>query len=192
MIKKSTKIIIDWLIRCEAIEELERELYEYAVYSILLTISPMILAIAYGILFSAVWRSVLIILPFMLIRKFSGGYHAKNAGVCFISSSLLLVLCINISFHIKCGWMLMSVVLVSALSLICNSPIENENRVLSREEQICYKRITIIITVIFVLINLLLLCLHMYNSAICISVGIALSACLQIPCILSHFVRKLK
>ena len=88
--------------------------------------------------------------------------------------------------------MLMSVVLVSALSLICNSPIENENRLLSREEQICYKRITIIITVIFVLIDLLLLCLHMNSSAICISVGIALSACLQIPCILSHFVRKLK
>ena len=34
MIKKCTKKITDWLIRCDAVKEIERELYEYAVYSI--------------------------------------------------------------------------------------------------------------------------------------------------------------
>ena len=90
MIEKSTVKIADWLLRCQVITEEDRELYEYAIYSIFLIISPLFLAIAFGFLFGVVWQSVLIILPFVVVRKFSGGYHAKKAGVCLISSSLLL------------------------------------------------------------------------------------------------------
>ena len=47
MIDKCTKKITDWLIRCDAVEKQDRLLYEYAVYSILLTLYPVILAIVY-------------------------------------------------------------------------------------------------------------------------------------------------
>ena len=43
MIEKSTVKIADWLIRCQVITEEDRELYEYAIYSIFLTISPLFL-----------------------------------------------------------------------------------------------------------------------------------------------------
>ena len=86
MIEKCTRKITDWLIRCDAAEEQDRLLYEYAMYSILLTLYPVILAIGIGILFGAARRSILIIVPFVVIRKFSGGYHAKRAGTCLMSS----------------------------------------------------------------------------------------------------------
>ena len=95
--ERCTGKITDWLIKCGAIPETDRELYEYAIYSILLSLSPMLLALAIGALFGSAVQGVLTITPFVILRKFSGGYHAKSARVCFISSSLLLVLCILIS-----------------------------------------------------------------------------------------------
>lgn len=186
MIKKCAAKIADWLIRCEAAEETERELYEYAVYSIFLTVSPVILAIAFGFLFGTVWQSILIILPFVIVRKFSGGYHTKSAGTCLIGSSLLLMLCIVFSLWIKCNWLLMINTILSAVSLICFSPIENENRLLSEEERVCYKKVTAIIVISFILIILILFQLCMHTCVVCVSIGIILSAVLQVPCILRN------
>lgn len=170
----------------------DRELYEYAIYSIFLTMSPLLLAIVFGYLFGAVWQSVLIILPFVVVRKFSGGYHAKKAGICLISSSLLLVLCIILSFCVECNWMLLFVTILSAISLMSFSPIGSKNRLLSRDEQVYYKKITAVIVVSFVIIDLLLFMFHLYASVVCISIGLILSAGLQYPCILNKLICRKK
>lgn len=188
MIEKSTVKIADWLIRCQVITEEDRELYEYAIYSIFLTISPLFLAIAFGYLFDAVWQSVLIILPFVVVRKFSGGYHAKKASICLISSSLLLVLCIILSFYVECNLLLLFIAILSAVSLMHFSPIESENRLLSRDEQVYYKKITAIIVISFVIVDLLLFLFRVYPCVVCISIGLILSAGLQYPCIFSKFI----
>lgn len=112
-------------------------------YSILLSLSPLLLAIGFGIGMGCVGRSVMIIMPFVIIRKFSGGYHTKHAWSCLIWSCLLLVLCMVLSFHIKCGWVLALITVGAVRSLICFSPIDNENRVLSQEECGCYKMIAV-------------------------------------------------
>ena len=106
MIEKCANTIADWLINCEVVKETDKELYSYAVYSILLSLSTLLLAIGFGIGMGCVGRSVMIIMPFVIIRKFSGGYHTKHAWSCLIWSCLLLVLCMVLSFHIKCGWVL--------------------------------------------------------------------------------------
>ena len=40
------KLIINWLIKSKAIKDDERELYEYALYSIVLLLSPAFISIA--------------------------------------------------------------------------------------------------------------------------------------------------
>lgn len=158
MIEKCANTIADWLINCEVVKETDKELYSYAVYSILLSLSPLLLAIGFGIGMGCVGRSVMIIMPFVIIRKFSGGYHTKHAWSCLIWSCLLLVLCMVLSFHIKCGWVLALITVGAAVSLICFSPIDNENRVLSQEECGCYKMITTVLVIIFMLVDALLYC----------------------------------
>lgn len=158
MIEKCANSIADWLINCEVVKETDKELYSYAVYSILLSLSPLLLAIGFGIGMGCVGRSVMIIMPFVIIRKFSGGYHTKHAWSCLIWSCLLLVLCMVLSFHIKCGWVLALITVGAAVSLICFSPIDNENRVLSQEECGCYKMITTVLVIIFMLVDALLYC----------------------------------
>lgn len=62
--ERCTGKITDWLIKCGAVPEIDRELYEYAIYSILLSLSPMLLALAIGALFGSVVQGVLTITPF--------------------------------------------------------------------------------------------------------------------------------
>ncbi len=191
MIKKYTVLVTNWLISCNAISEEDRELYEYAIYSILITISPLFLATLVGILLGAVLQSILIILPFFLIRKFSGGYHAKKAGICLIYSSMLLILCIFLSSWVKCNILLLFLTALSAMSLLHFSPIENENRLLSREERICFKKVTTIIVTSIIIAELLLLWFSMYTFVVCISIGLILSASLQYPCIIGKMWNKI-
>lgn len=91
MQKVAGKIVI-WLIRQEAIKDDEKELYEYAVCSLFMMIVTVILAICIGFCFGVFIESIILILPFMLIRKFSGGYHAKKQTICLCISSMLLFL----------------------------------------------------------------------------------------------------
>ena len=87
MTKKCTNVIVGWLVRCDAIEEKDRELYQYAVYSVFLSTYPLLFATCFGVVIGEVERSIAIIIPFAVIRKFSGGYHAKNSRSCFLWSS---------------------------------------------------------------------------------------------------------
>ena len=184
MIEKCSDVITDWLGRCDVIKDEDRELYKYASYSVLVSISPLVLAILVGYVMGAIKESLLIIVSFVVVRKFSGGYHANKASTCFWGSSLILVLCIILSLCIDCGWGLMLITTVSVVSLVCFSPIDNENRVLSKEEYDRNKRITIVIVLFFSLIDILLLINHLNKSVICISLGLVLTASLQWPSVL--------
>lgn len=181
MMEKCANVIADWLIRCEVVKETDKELYSYAVYSIFLSVSPLLLAIGFGICMGCVRRSVMIIMPFVIIRKFSGGYHTKHAWSCLICSCLLLLLCMLLSFHIKCGWVLALITVGAAVSLICCSPIDNENRALSQEECRHYKVITAVLVIIFMFADALFFAHQLYTYSICISIGIVLPAGLQLP-----------
>ena len=61
-----------WLIRCGAIDEMDRELYEYAVYSFIFLIAPLAIILTFGIIMDRVLESIIIIITFMCVRKFSG------------------------------------------------------------------------------------------------------------------------
>ena len=47
--EKLTKAITSWLIENSAIEKRDTELYEYAIYSMLITILPLVLVLIIGI-----------------------------------------------------------------------------------------------------------------------------------------------
>lgn len=187
MISKCADTVTDWLISCGAVEDKDKDLYRYALYSIFLSVFPLFMAIGIGLCLECVWQSVAIIIPFMLIRKFSGGYHAKHSWLCLIGSSFLLLICIGLSFQVKFDWILECVTAGAAVSLICFSPIDNENRELSEEECKGYKKIVAILVISFLLTKQIFFFCQLHTFSICISLGIILSAGLQLPCILKEF-----
>ena len=72
--------IANWLIGQKAISSDEREVYAYAVHCLFSLIYPIAFAFVLGIIFGMVMEAIVMIIPFMIIRKFSGGYHADSFG----------------------------------------------------------------------------------------------------------------
>lgn len=78
------KLIINWLIKSKAIKDDERELYEYALYSIVLLLSPAFISIAIGCIMGIPINGVLMVIPFLIPPVF--GYLVLMAllytGLC--------------------------------------------------------------------------------------------------------------
>ena len=192
MMEKCAGVVADWLIRCEVVKETDKELYQYAVYSVFLSLSPLLLAAGVGACMGCIRESVMIIIPFVVIRKLSGGYHTEHAWSCLIGSSLLLLLCIVSSSFVKCGIGFAFFTLGAAASLICLSPIDNKNRLLNQDEKRLYKKITAVIVAIFLFIAAVFFWCSLHIYSVCTAIGIMLSAVLQIPCIFEKLVKRCK
>ena len=177
--------ISTWLIKHSAIKPEDSELYEYAIYSFIITISPLFLVLLISGIIGKLLEGVVIIIPFMMLRKFSGGFHAKKAGTCFIGSCILLFLCINATSYLICNFMLKTLTLGAAISLCILSPVDSENRRLTDAEKIAYKKTTMFIVIFFMIVFVLLLIAEKEKYAMCIAIGLILSASLQLPCIIS-------
>lgn len=190
--KKCTDYVISWLIHCKIINESEKALYEYALHSFFLLIMPFILAGTIGFCMGMFKHGIVIILPFMILRKFSGGYHAKKLSICMISSGCLLYLCMILSKYVKCSWTLTTITAIASLSLILASPIDSECRMLDENEKMRYKTVTIVCVIIFWLLNRILNLAGKQIYVVDLSIGLLLTAGLQIPCIIKILVNRPK
>ena len=168
--EKCTDTVVNWMIRCNAIKETDKELYKYALYSFFLLISPLILAGGIGFGLGRVKHGVALIFPFMVLRKFSGGYHAKKLHTCIMGSGFLLFLCIMLSMHMQCDWKLAIATVIASVSLIAFSPIDSENRRLDTDEKRTYKKNNSILCDIFRAVRYSLILVrkvHLYNLFFC-------------------------
>lgn len=183
MSAKCACFIAKWLIDHEAIRKEDYDLYVYAAYSLIMTLAPLGLALSLGVLLGHAAAAVTIILPFMVIRKFSGGYHAKKAWVCLTSSPIILGGCIFASEYITYSYGLICFMLISVVLLILNSPVESENRRLNEQERRTYKKVTIVLVVLSMLISFVCCECGLENTAANLAIGVILTGALQIPCL---------
>lgn len=190
MIAKLSVMTVKWLLRAGAISENDRELYEYAAYSFLFSLLPLILVMLLGAVSGMLLEGVLMIVPFMLIRKFSGGFHLQSSGVCFVSSTLLLsaFLFLIRLVTVKQSFILLSCfVAAAAIQVFLCSPIDNEARKLSAKERIVFKKVARIMSALFLAVYIVLVSLGLNRVAVPVGAGIILTALLQVPC---FFARK--
>ena len=165
-------LVINWLIKNSAISEENRELYEYAVYSAELLILPVIMAIVIGWLLGSPVNGVLLIIPFMFLKKYSGGYHAKKLSICMIISTILLTAMIGLSIcDIKPIYMYMATC-IAIIELCLVSPIQSDNKVLNEKEIRHYKKVVVMQLVVCSIIIIYSSILNCMIVTKCICLGI--------------------
>jgi len=74
--------------------------------------------------------------------------------------------------------------LAAAASLCILSPVDSENRRLSKDEKVIYKKTTCFIVIFFMAVFMLLWIAGKEKFAVCIAIGLILPASLQLPCII--------
>ena len=184
MIDKLSAGIVSWLQNEGSVTESETELYRYAVYSFIWGLLPFVVVAVWGIIFDALWESILLILPFMLIRKFCGGYHLSKPSICFATSSVLLGVAVwgikSIDSTVVATELTIAVIL--AVICICAfSPVDSNARRLTAKEIRVFGNVARAIAIIMLIAYLILVAFGRYEIAFPVGVGIILPACLQIP-----------
>lgn len=180
--------IVRWLERESAISSKEVPLFAYGLYSFIWGLLPVYIITVIGIMFNMLREGFLLILPFMLIRKFSGGYHFDSARLCFVATVVLLSIALRLAKLIIYSNQISVLTFLVLLSVVCIcicSPADNCARKLSRKEQKVFRLLARIIVVVALASYLW----FVYKSSITIAaplgIGIIIPALLQLPCILS-------
>lgn len=146
MISSAANNITNYLICKKVIKDDDREIYQYGfeqVFSSLLNIATMLLL---GIILGKIYQSLVLILSFMALRSYSGGYHANTLLQCYlltvmsISAALSIMKFITIDRFICLGLLVLSSVVILLLS-----PIGSKNKPLDEIEKIIYRKKTIIV-----------------------------------------------
>lgn len=187
MIDKFSACIVNWLKREGSITESETEIYLYAAYSLIWGLLPFVIVAAWGILFDALRESILLILPFMLIRKFSGGYHLSKSGICFATSSMLLGVTVWGIKTINSTVIATELTITAILAVICIcifSPVDSDARRLTAKEIRMFGNTARAIAIIMLIVYLILVALGRYEIAFPVGAGIILPAGLQLPALL--------
>lgn len=186
MIKRLADVTAKWLLQAGAISASDVELYEYGIYSFLFTMCPLGLVLIISIFLNMVIEGILLIIPFILIRKFCGGFHFQSSVLCGIVSTLVLTafllgirLVLNTAEY---GWWC-AALLISVVQVVIFSPIDSEGRRLTQNEKKVFKKIAIALSIITVILCAVLAAFHQMWAAVSIGSGLILSAALQFPCL---------
>lgn len=174
--------IIRFFINNSIIEEDDKELYEYALSITVSALIHIITIVVLGITFGLVAESIIFYVCFIAIRKFSGGYHAKTAGRCYISSVILSVLFLAVLKLLISNInniIIISIFAISIFSIGCVcvlSPLDTKNRPLSDKEKSIYGKTARVIALLMFLLFVMFVFLKLYNIALPIGFGIFMSA----------------
>ena len=181
--------IARWLWQEGIILDDEQEMFSYAAFCLLFGLLPVLIAIVLGIITGMVSESLLLILPFIILRKFSGGFHVQSAIVCLVLSALLIFAAIGLTRLIidsNQTTALSILVLISLVSICVFSPIDSQSKKISPKEKIVFKWTARCLTSAVVLIFFILMLLNQKKTCIPIGVGVLITAALQWPCVIRN------
>lgn len=144
MISRISELILRYLLKCGVINDSDddKEYYQYGIEITISSLLNVILIIGIGIIFRSMFESVVFLVFFMLIRQFTGGFHADTYFKCnctFCVSFILVLLMYHITFDKMniCLSVLISVLCVAVIVLVC--PIENKNKPIPRQKRKFHK-----------------------------------------------------
>lgn len=190
MIQELASSVAKWLEHENTISSEKHELFTYAVYSLLFGLLPVFLVMVLGFAFGMMQEGFIMILPFMLVRKFSGGYHLNSSKLCIIFSTAVLALALTVTKIMINGGhteILSLLVLASVVSLCAFSPIDNAARKLTEREKQLFHKITCVLATGFMALYLIMRRIMAVQSSVALGVGILIVAALQLPYILKEF-----
>ncbi|MEG0176251.1 accessory gene regulator B family protein [Anaerorhabdus sp.] len=161
-----SKKIFEYLNKLDNIEE-DKNLYlhaiELTIHESVTNLIVLILASFFGFPF----ESIIYMILFAFIRKYTGGYHAETYAKCMLLYILFFLIFILIYVAIDNIYIgILLVFIVSVLYIVKETPIQHVNNQLSIIERHKYRKISLVILGFYTSLGLILLILHSKISVI--------------------------
>lgn len=163
MISFLSRSVVRSLIKNNAIEMKKAEVYQYGFEILFSSITTFLIAVLSGILLHCFTAAMLFFIIFAMFRQICGGYHAKHYWRC----NLLFLGVINAVLVVyrffptdRFTTMHYIFLLVSLLIICIYAPVENENKPLSAEQVLLFRKISRIIVISLTMISCLINIFH--------------------------------
>ncbi len=180
MVERLSEHIVRWLIKNEVICEEERELYKYATFNRMFTLLPFLVIIPFCLMTGNIINGIVVCAVFLLLRKYTGGYHAKTPMRCWVCSSLLVIAVIYGTTKIENNIFVFLFLLPAVCSIWVLSPIDSENRRLDVLEKRKYRKYSRCISLLLFVLYGVLSILNKNALAVMVAQGIMFASILQL------------
>ena len=145
MLERVSGKIVDWQIEKGILSDAERAVYRYAYELLLNQVINILIAVLIAVVFGAPLPVLLLLISYIPLRSFCGGYHADtNLGCTFVSAVMIWCMC-WIYQNIREGLFITYypfIYIVSGYFVIRYAPVQDKNKPLDEAEIIRYKRMS--------------------------------------------------
>lgn len=106
--------------------------YEYGIQLGILLLKNLFTAFIIGVILNSVLNCVIFMTAYMILRRYSGGYHAKTQLSCYFLSILLISLSLLAIKHLpQTGLVLLEMAGLAGVIIFSLSPVEDRNKPLN-------------------------------------------------------------
>lgn len=134
----------------------DRELYVYGFNQGLNILLNLITTLVVGLLFRNILELAIFIAAYIPLRSFAGGYHAKTPLRCYIYSIIMIILVsVGMKYLLFVDMVYYVILAISALIIFVLSPAEDKNKPLDKIELKVYRKRTLLILLVELIICIL-------------------------------------
>lgn len=159
----------DDLVRSGIIKEEDADVYIYGINQIMSYVFNVSSSLIIGLIFGVTFEIIIFMAAYIPLRMFAGGYHAKTPLRCYIFSVIMLIIVsIGMKYLCPADWVYYAVLAVSVVVILALSPVEDKNKPLDEIEYRVYKKRTMLIAAVEVVLcfSLGLMKLHNFFAAL--------------------------
>lgn len=181
MTSKVSKSLTDYLLKKNIIVQEEYEIYQFGMEQLIASTFSLISVLIIGIVLDVILESLIFIMAFKAIRECAGGYHASTRLRCYVLSMLTVITVLSVIKYIPLDTVVLIIMSVLAsIIIILLSPVDTENKRIDAIERIYYRRKSMIILWVELIIAMICVIIHYEEGAKCIVVGLLVLAIAQI------------
>lgn len=140
MIKKLSQKVLNILINNNAVKDGNEAIVLFGIEQGLRSALEIVIMLLTGLLLNLFWQSVIILVSFIPVRIYAGGYHAKTPMQCVIKSWLLLTAVLIWMKYIPGNIILQIIVLlVTGIWMYRFCPVQDVHKPLRENEKSKYR-----------------------------------------------------
>lgn len=153
MFTNTTKSIVKKLSQNNFINEKQYDICRFGIQQGLTILLNTITIIFIGVTLNQFLQAILFMLFYVPLRSYAGGYHAKTALRCYFYSIIIMIaVLLAMKYLILSNFICIIMLMFSSGVIFIFSPVEDKNKPLDSVERIVYRKRTLIITVLEILI----------------------------------------
>ena len=173
MFEKTSEKITNAIAQNGTIKAEDKELYKYGIQQGMMILLNLCTTLIIGAVFKMVWQSILFTAAYIPIRSYAGGYHSKTPQRCYIFSILMIIAVLwGMKYFNNTYFICIALLVFASIIILLLSPVEDKNKPLDKLEKHIYKKRTLIILGIEILIILLFLVIDILSISFCMVIAL--------------------